>query len=326
MKAYYIQMLLVFIFLIILLNVISILRSSKKEKRISDYSLSKKDFDNTTLFDKFNHIIWAIIHLISNILNKSKLLIKYSSNYEKYILIKEEKYKSSIDYVTAKILVIILSILVYVTFIINNIFPFNIFLLIIFIVLGYVIPDLMWQMSYTKKCKNISSKLYESIILIDDNLNKTNIYNIINKIINELDEDISDEYQRIQTDLSYNISLFQAYKRFYERTKIPEIKTIYHLLNIDSNNLEHTFKLIRKEFEYIDQKNALQNSVNVILNILSTVLILIPVVLVLFMSILNFDYFANTISTPFGIIILEFIVALYILMIFVIKRVMEAKR
>ena len=326
MNAYVIQIILIFISLIVIFNIFYSIRSSMLERRISDYSLSKKDFDDITTFEKISRVLWNIVHLISNLLNKNKTLLKLSSSYEKYILIKEEEYKSSIDYITVKLIAIILSILIYLFLVLANVFDFNIFLLLIFIILGVVLPSLFWQVRYEKKCKNISDKLYESIIVIDDNLPKTNIYNALNKIIKELDDDIADEYQRILIDLSYNISLNQAFRRFYNRTRIPEIRVIYHLLDVDQDNLEEAFHIIRKDFEYFDKKNTYKNSLLMILNVLKTVFILLPLVLILGMSISDFNYFNNVFNNVFGIIIFEVIVFIYIVFIHTIKMMMEARK
>ena len=326
MNAYVIQIILIFISLIVIFNIFYSIRSSMLERRISDYSLSKKDFDDITTFEKISRVLWNIVHLISNLLNKNKTLLKLSSSYEKYILIKEEEYKSSIDYITVKLIAIILSILIYLFLVLANVFDFNIFLLLIFIILGVVLPSLFWQVRYEKKCKNISDKLYESIIVIDDNLPKTNIYNALNKIIKELDDDIADEYQRILIDLSYNISLNQAFRRFYNRTRIPEIRVIYHLLDVDQDNLEEAFHIIRKDFEYFDKKNTYKNSLLMILNVLKAVFILLPLILILGMSISDFNYFNNVFNNVFGIIIFEVIVFIYIVFIHTIKMMMEARK
>ena len=227
-KATIFQYVIAFIALIIVYKIIRIIITNRKEKRISDFSLSKKDFDDTTFLEKAMHLFWNIIHHLSNVLTKNNYFSKKAINYEKYIFIKDEKYKSPIDYIAVKIITFIFFILLYVLFIFIELIPLSVFTAILFVILAISLPDIIWKLSYIKKCQIISQKLYESIIIIDDNLSKTNIYNAINKAIDLMDENIADEYQRILADISYNITLFQSFKRFYERTKIPEIKTIYH--------------------------------------------------------------------------------------------------
>ncbi len=326
MNAYVIQILLIFISLVIIFNIFFSIKSSLLEKRISDYSLSKKDFDDTTTFEKINHILWSMIHLLSNIFTKDQRLLKLSSRYEKYILIKEEKYKSTIDYITIKFLLVIISILFYLFLVLANVFNFNILLLIVFIVLAILLPSIIWQLSYDKKCRNISDKLYESIIILDDNLPKTNIYNALNKITKELDEDIADEYQRVLIDLSYNISLNQAFRRFYNRTKIPEIRVIYHMLDIEQDRLEDVFHIIRKDFEYFDKKNTYKNSLMNIINILKLVFILLPIIMVLFISIVDINYFNNALSNVYGFITIELIVFIYLLFVYIIRKLVGVRK
>lgn len=325
-KTVILQCILLFISLVILFNIISIIITNRKERRISAFSLSKRDFDNTTFFEKISHILWNVVHRISNILSKKNYFVKSAIKYEKYILIREEKYKSPIDYITVKILTVILFVVLYLILFGFEVLPFNILFIILFTLVGILLPDLVWQLMYYKKCEKISKKLYESIIIIDDNLSKTNIYNAINKVIDSLDEAISDEYQRILTDLSYNISLYQAFKRFYERTKIPELKIIYHLLNVEQEDFKLVFSKVRDEYKYIDKLNNSKNSINNILGIMKVVYTCIPLVLIMLMIIINSSYFANIFNSIVGILLIEILFIIYLLQILIINIIVEVKK
>ena len=320
------QYIILFIALIITFNIISIIITNRKEKRISDFSLSKKDFDNTTLLEKINHVFWNIIHHISNVLTKNNYFIKKATFYEKYIFIKEEKYKSPIDYIAVKMITFIFFVLLYVLFVFIELIPFNVFTILLALIIAILLPDFIWKLSYIKKCQKISQKLYESIIIINDNLPKTNIYNAINKVIDLMDENIADEYQRILTDLSYNITLYQAFKRFYERTKIPEIKIIYHLLNVESDELELTFNRIRKEFEYIDKQNNNKNNTNNIVSVLKIIYMIIPILLVVIISFVSPMYFKEILKSYLGIVLLQIIFTVYIFEVLAINVIMEDKK
>ena len=320
------QYIILFIALVITLNIISIIITNRKEKRISDFSLSKKDFDDTTLLEKLLHVFWNIIHHISNILTKNNYFLKKAEDYEKYIFIKDEKYKSPIDYIAVKIITFIFFVLVYILFIFIEIIPLNFFTAILFLIVAVLLPDLIWKLSYIKKCQIISQKLYESIIIINDNLPKTNIYNAINKVIELMDENIADEYQRILTDLSYNITLYQAFKRFYERTKIPEIKTIYHLINVESDDLELTFKRIRNEFEYIDKQNNNKSNTNNIVTVLKIIYMAIPVLLIIIISFISPIYFKSILESYLGIVLLQIIFTIYVFEVLAINVIMEDKK
>ena len=325
-KATMFQYVILFIALIITFNIISIIITNRKEKRISDFSLSKKDFDNTTFFEKITHIFWNIIHNISNVLTKNNYLLKKAVYYEKYIFIKDEKYKSPVDYIAVKIITFILFVIMYLVLIFIELIPFNIFTAIIFLLVALLLPDLIWKLLYIKKCQIISQKLFESIIIIDDNLPKTNIYNAINKVTDLMDENIADEYQRILTDLSYNITLYQAFKRFYERTKIPEIKIIYHLLNVESDDLTSTFKRIREEFEYYDKQNNNKNNTKNIVTFLKVIYLSIPLLLILIISFINPMYFKELLESILGLVLLQIVVVFYMFEIIAINVIMEDKK
>ncbi len=325
-KATIFQYVILFIALIITFNIISLIITNRKEKRISDFSLSKKDFDDKTIIDKISNSFWNFIHRLSNHLIKNNYLLKKAASYEKYIFVKEEKYKSPIDYIVVKIITFIIFVLLYILFTFVELIPFNIYTIILFLTIAILLPDLVWKISYIKKCQKISLKLYESIIIIDDNLSKTNIYNAINKVIELMDENIADEYQRILTDLSYNISLYQAFKRFYERTKIPEIKNIYHLLNIEGEDLELTFKRIRNEFEYVDKLNSSVVGTNNVVTALKVLYMVIPVCIVLIILIINPTYFNELLSSYLGIVLLQIVFLMYILEALIINIIMEDKK
>lgn len=325
-KSFILQIVLIFIICYIAINLLLIFLSNRKEKRISSFSLSKSDFDNTSFFEKISHFLWKIVHFFTNKLSRKKHLVKYSSRYEKYIYIKEEKYKSPIDYVTVKIFMVILSCIIYLILILFDVFPINIFVLIVFIIIGFVLPDFIWELLYIKKVNKVANSLYESIIILDDNISKTNIYNAINKVIESSDEELADEYLRILTDLSYNISLYQAFKRFYERTKIAEIKTIYNLLNVEQDDLKSVFSLIRKEFAYMDKINSNKLHINIILNVLYIIFITIPIILVLTIFIIDSSYFMNVLSTSVGTIIIEVLILLYFMLFFFIYKIVRGDK
>lgn len=60
------------------------------------------------------------------------------------------------------------------------------------------------------------------------------IDNAINYAINNLDGDITDELDKILKDLKHNISLEDAYYKFYKRSNIKEVLSIYQSLKIAS--------------------------------------------------------------------------------------------
>ena len=326
MQTLVIYSLIIILFLSITLTIFNITKSAIREKRISDFSLSKSDLEDESMIEKISKTFWHIIHFLSNNLGKSHTLEVLSKDYEKYIMTKEENYKSTLDYMTIKILLTITSIVLIMTLMLLNIIPSNYIILALSVIIGFILPDIVWSLNYVNKCHKISNHLYESIIIIADSLNRCNIEESISKVINELDGPIQDEYKKILIDLTYNINVADAFKRFYKRTKIKEIKTIYHILDINNDNLIESFNLIREEFDIINEKNNITSNINSILNIMSYVYILIPLVLVLMILIINPNYFLIIKQYASGSLYLILILMVYIMLVVSVRKIMRDRK
>ena len=326
MQTLVIYIVIIILFLIIALTVYNITKSAIREKRISDFALSKSDLEYESIIEKTSKVFWNIIHFLSKNLGKSRILEILAKDYEKYIMTKEENYKNTLDYMTIKILVTILSIMLVTLLMILKIIPDNYIILALSIVIGFVLPDIIWSINYVSICHKISNRLYESIIIIANSLTKCSIEESISKVINELDGPIQDEYKKILIDLTYNINISDAFKRFYKRTKIKEIKTIYHILDISNENLAESFDLIRNEFDIINEKNNITSNINSLLKVLSYVYLLIPLFLVLMILIINPNYFLILKNYASGFIYLMFIIVIYIMLIISIRKIMGDRK
>jgi Flp pilus assembly protein TadB len=309
-----------------ILFIVNIANSAILEKRIGDFSLSKDDLNEESYAERIKRKIWQNIHLLSNNLGKSKTLEVLSRDYSKYIMTSEENFKSPIDYMTIKILSTIIFIVLVMVFTILKIIPDNFVILAIGIIIGYIFPDIFWNINYYNKKKEISNHLYESIIILSDSLKQVDIEDAIFKILKTLDGPIQDEYKKILIDLSYNISLSDAYKRFYARTDIKEIKTIYHILDINSDNLSEAFNLIRNQFDYINEKNSITSNTNSILNVMSYIYLLIPLIFMLMVIIIYPKYLRIFKEYTNGPIFLILIILLYLFLVISIKSIMEDRK
>lgn len=326
MSTLVIYSIIIILFIILALIIFNITKVSLLEKRFSNFTLSQSDLDNKSFLEKVSISFWNFIHLLSKSLGKSKILDALSKDYNKYIMISEANYKSSLDYMTIKILTTILSIIVSTILIVVNIIPNNLIILVLAIIFGFMLPDIIWSINYLNKCNKISNRLYQSIIIIDDSISKYNIYDCITKVIQELDGPIKDEYQKILIDLTYNINITDAYKRFYKRTKIKEIKTIYHILDINSDNLEESFNLIREEFDSTNEKNITTSNVKSIINILSYVFLLVPLIFVLLILIINPNYFRIIKDYVSGSIYLLLLILIYLLLVLYIRKIIRSEK
>ena len=127
-------------------------------------------------------------------------------------------------------------------------------------------------------------------------------------------------------DLSYNIPIKEAYLRFYKRTKIKELKNVYHILDINSDNLKEAFDLIRVEFDYLNKKNDITSNVNSVVNVLSSIYLLIPITFIIMVLIVYPDYFDIVNNYPAGYIVIIILALLYVLLFLAIKSIKGDKR
>ena len=174
--------------------------------------------------------------------------------------------------------------------------------------------------------KGIVNGLYESIIILSKSLKKYNIEDSIVNVIDTLHGPIQDEYKKILIDLSYNIPIKEAYLRFYKRTKIKELKNVYHILDINSDNLKEAFDLIRVEFDYLNKKNDITSNVNSVVNVLSSIYLLIPITFIIMVLIVYPDYFDIVNNYPAGYIVIIILALLYVLLFLAIKSIKGDKR
>ena len=155
MGALVTQIILIIIVFIIILVIYSITRAFLREKRIEKFTLSKEDVIEVSLFDKMYERYNNLINFLSKNLGDSKILTALSHDYDKYIMTFEEKYKSSMNYITIKIITTMISIILVVLLIILEALPNNLLLLFLSMILGFFIPDGIWMINYYYKCNDI---------------------------------------------------------------------------------------------------------------------------------------------------------------------------
>ena len=326
MQSIIIQTVLITFIIVLVIAIYMIFKSYIKEKRISSFALSKKDVIELSLFESINKNFWKFIHSLSKHLGNSKYLNELSTNYDKYIMTSEGNFKSGIDYITIKVITTIISIILVVLLILMNTLPNNIFLLILFMIVGFLLPDFIWLINYYYKRNIIFNRLYESIIILSKSLKKHSIEDSIITVINELDGPIQDEYKKILIDISYNIPIKNAFLRFYKRTRIKELINIYHILDVNSDNLYDAFLLIREEFDYLNKKKTITNNINSIIDVLSYIFILLPIIFVIMTFVIYPDYFNVIAEHKTGYLIVILLVFIYLLLIANIKKIMGERK
>ena len=329
MKMILVQFIIITIFLIIAYIIIKNIKSYEYEKKFSEFSLLSNQDTDISFFDRLYSYFWQLVYKISNILKYSKLIENHSKTFESDIKLDNKKIKSTLDYISIKIIAGILFSLTFVITIFLNYINFDFIKLLVVFLLGYFIPNIF--IFYKKKVKKqkIEEDLLKAIIIMNNSFKSgRNIMQAIETVKNELDGPIADEFKKISLDISYGLSLDTVFNRFYNRLKTEDAKYIASsltLLNKTGGNIVKVFSMIEHSFfEKKKLKNELE-SLTASSIFVFRVLIALPLVFVLVISILNKDYFKPLVSSPLGFFVLLIIISLYIIYILIIRKALKVE-
>ncbi len=296
------------------------------EKRFTNYSLNSFKDKETPFFEIIYRLVKKTLKKITVFLKKNTFLKKYSLRYEKYISFDNIESIEPLDFVSTKILIgLFVGILYSVCTIIQN--NFNGMTLLLFIIIGFIVPDLYFYLSYKNRKKLIEKNLLSAIIMMNNSFKSgMNIVQAVDIVKNELVGPISDEFKKISLDISYGLSLEVAFQRFYKRVGIEEAKYItssLSLINKTGGNIVKVFDAIEKTFydekKLKDEMNSLTSSSVFMFRLL----VFMPIVLIIVIFSLNNSFFSPLITTKEGRMIILLILLLYIIYIFVVKKIMK---
>lgn len=327
LRLFIIQVISILILLGIIIFLLKVSRAMKKEKRIGKFSLYAISDNDISYFERIDKLAWKLVHLLSNILNKSVVMKKYASKYEKFITYEQRDFKNAIDYISMKFLIgILLLIFSLLTTMFQYIDASLMFYLIAFLI-GFFLPDIVLNLDYRKKRIQVGEDLLKAIIIMNNSFKSgRNIMQAIEIVKRELDGPIKDEFSKIYMDMTYGLSLEVVFDRFYERIKLDDAKYIASsltLLNKTGGNIIKVFGSIEKTFY---DKKKLKNELNSMTAssvFVYRVLVFLPFVFVVLISILNPAYFLPLVTTTIGYVLLGIILIIFSLYVIIIKRILK---
>mgnify|MGYP007067003163 FL=1 len=189
-------------------------------------------------------------------------------------------------------------------------------------------PDLYWKYLYIKRTNRIVKDILTSTKYIYYGLNKNlTIEEAIKYAIHNLDGDITDELNKILKDIRHNISLEDAYFKFYIRSQIKEVLGIYEVLktaNLFHINYVDAFKYIINDNVKTYKERESTFKIIDIYNYLFLIILMIPLLVFIFGLFINLSYFARLMSGK-GLYLVTVIVILYSIYIYIIKNLLEVK-
>ena len=325
-KMILIEIPLVIVALVILTIILKNMKSYGYEKKFSEFSLLSEQDSEVSFYEVINILFFRLVYFISKLIKHSVVITNHSKKFDIDSKI-DGKIRDGLDYISIKILIsLFICLFISVLLILKN-FNINIMHIILFLIIGYFLPNgFIYYYRYKKK-KIIEDDLLKAIIIMNNSFKSgRNIMQAIETVKNELDGPIAEEFKKISLDISYGLSLDIVFNRFYNRVKIEDAKYIASsltLLNKTGGNIVKVFSMIETSFFDKKKLNDELNSLTASSRFMFKVLSILPLIFVVLISILNKDYFKPLITSFIGIIILLSIVIIYILYIAIIKKVLK---
>lgn len=329
MNIFIIQTIIMVLLAFIIFYLILYNNSLKLEKRISKYSIESIKNDSVSLFDLIYNEYKKLITYITKIFNKSVIIKKYASKYNKYITYENDKDIVAMDYVSNKVLICILFILIIIfARIIEGIFP-SFIDIFISALLGFFSIDIYFKFyDYIKK-KQIEQDLLNAIIIMNNAFRSgRSTMQAIEIVARELKGPISQEFKKMHLEISYGLSLDVVFERFSKRVESEEVSYItssLSILNKTGGNIIKVFSSIEKMLFNKRKLKQEMKSLTSSAKMISKILLIMPFVFVVVISLLNPTYFTPLFNTSLGNILLIVIVIIYILYAFIVNKIMKVR-
>ena len=323
------QMIFTILLLISILAIAIYTKSIRLERRISKFSISPLKDTSLSLFDNVTLKISNIINKINNFLYKSELIKKYSKKYTKYLRTTNEITKTSMDFISIKIISSLSCIVIAIFAKTINFKIFNTYDVYLPMIFGFFLPDFIYYFKYRSYRKKLENDLLQAIIIMNNAFKSgRSITQAIKLVSKELEGPIAEEFKKMNLELSFGLGLDIVFQRLYERIKIEEISYLtasLTILNQTGGNIVEVFSSIEKSLfnkkKLRLELKSMTGGSRMIVNILT----IVPIAFILMIWIINPTYFLPLLTNKLGLIIIGIILIYYIAYIIVIRKLLKVK-
>lgn len=320
----------IIIILVIFIFIVLLLRYSiaqKKERRISSYSLLPLKDNNIPLGDKIKKFYLLLVKKNRKYLKRINYFNKKSKKYEKYIKYKHRDEIVAIDFITNKLIITLLFVLLAVLSSIFNNKGLTIISLLVNLILGYYLLDIFLFFYYKRQTKLIDNELLRAIIVMNNAFKSgKSTLQALNIVASELPEPISDEFKKMYLDMKYGLSVDAVFDRFAKRVDLEEavyLSSSLTILNKTGGNIVEVFSSIERTLFDKKKLNEELKNISASPNMIIKVLFIIPIVFVLIIYILNPNYFKPLFESTLGYMIIGIMVLMFIIYVVLLKRIMK---
>ncbi len=329
MNVFIIQTVIMLILAFVIFYLIIYNKSLKIERRISKYGIESISKKEVSIFDLLYNHYHKLTGKISKMLKKSSVMVKYSQKYNKYISYDNEKDIAAIDFVSNKLTICLLFILI-ISFarIIEGVIP-SILDILASGLIGFFLLDIYFKFSDYVKKRQVEQELLNAIIIMNNAFRSgRSTIQAIEIVSHELKGPIKQEFKKMHLEISYGLSLDVVFDRFSKRVESEEVSYItssLSILNKTGGNIIKVFSSIEKMLFNKRKLKQEMKSLTSSASMISKILLFMPFVFVLFITLLNPSYFAPLINTTTGNILLCVMILIYTLYAFVVSKIMKVR-
>lgn len=301
--------------------------TSKKVKRIGYYSLEPLKDDSISFSDRFVNKYLSFISNMRGIVIKSVFLKKSAKRYEKYIKYSSRDKIKAIDFISNKIVISFVFVILMVFSQVFTMKVLSIFDYIINFFIGYYLLDIYLYFYQKKQNKLISNELLRAIIIMNNAFKSgKSILQALKIASEELPEPINDEFKKMYLDMKYGLSVDTVFDRFAKRVDLEEavyVSSSLKILNKTGGNITQVFSSIERTLFDKKKLNEELKNISASPNMIVKVLLFIPIVFILLIYILDPTYFSPLFESVLGYMVIGIIVIMFIIYALLLRRILK---
>jgi len=301
-------------------------RKIKIADRFNKYTIFKVKKE-TKFFDYFFSLYDKLIKNTTSFLKKIKIFDEYSLKYNKYISKEDKDNIEGMDYISKKVLLSILYLVIVICFDIFKYIPITFNQVLFATLFGFFSLDIYLISSDKILKRQEENDLLKAITIMNNSFKSgRSIMQSIELVATELDSPLGLEFKKMYVDLTYGLSLDVVFKRFEERVKLDDVKyitTSLTILNETGGDIVKVFESVEKTFFSNKKLKDELNNLTASSKMLYYVLLSIPVIFTIMIFVLDSTYFYPLFTNTLGYLIILMCIILYITYIFIVKRIMK---
>lgn len=328
-RLFAIQFVIIIALVLFLWRVVVYRRSLNYEKRLAKYSVDPIRDTRPSLFDHIMNSYRIVIQKCSSILKRSVFLQKYSKRYEKYLVLYHKLYEDGIDFVSCKVLMALVLLIVAIFSKTIQYQVIELYEVSIPLLFGFFLPDFVFLSKYKLHRNRLENDLLQAIMIMNNAFKSgRSITQAVDLVTRELAGPMSEEFKKMSLELSFGLSIDVVFERFSKRVNLEEVTYLtasLSILNRTGGNIIKVFSSIERSL-FSKKKLKLElASLTGSSKIIVTVLIAVPVFFVLFISMISPTYLTPLYTTEFGVILSAIILVIYIIYIWIVRKIMKVR-